>query len=193
VRKNKTLQANQIPDLFSESDSSHLVHFYPFDDILLASLTEYFSRGLASGETCIAIATPSHLASLNAKLRTQGVDLSLAIESGQYIMLDADNTLSDIVVNELPEHERFLDCIGRTLSLAAGRGKPVRAFGEMVAILWEKNNLNGLIKLEKYWHNLVNEQSFSLYCAYPKILFDNSNSNKKAIDKICNCHSLALV
>ncbi len=177
---------------FDEPEPNHLVHFYPFDDVLLASLAEYFYKGLSTGETCIAIATPSHLVSLNAALRAKGLHLTEAIESNQYIMLDASNTLSNFMVNEQPEYERFLECIGRTITLASGRGKPVRAFGEMVAILWERNNLAGLLQLEKYWHGLVNEQSFSLYCAYPKTLFDRSSSHKEAIDKICDCHSLAV-
>jgi hypothetical protein len=190
--KHTNLQTNMSRTWLAEPQSDHRVHFYALDDVLLASLTEYFYEGLLAGETCIAIATPSHLASLNAKLRAKGVDLTAAIESNQYIMLDASTTLSDFMVNDLPEYESFLKCIGRTMSLAAGRGRQIRAFGEMVSILWERNNLSGLLQLEKYWHGLVNEKAFSLYCAYPKTLFGRSNSHKKAIDKICNCHTFAL-
>lgn len=186
------LQVSPKSKWFSNPQSNHAVHFYPFDKELLVSLVEYFSAGLTQGDTCIAIATPSHLASLNAALRAKNIDLSDAIKKGQYIMLDADDTLASFMESGLPDYKRFLKSIGRMIYLAAGSEKPIRAFGEMVALLWEKGNQTGMIKLEEYWHDLVKNHSFSLYCAYPETLFDSSNGHKEAIDKICSCHALAV-
>ena len=188
----KQFKTKQAFPWFTKPDPSHLVHFYPFDKELLDSLAEYFSNGLESGDTCIAIATPSHLASLNATLRSKGIDINAGIDAGQYIMLDANEALASFMHNEKPDYERFITSIGRVIQLAAGRDKPIRAFGEMVAILWEKGNLPGLLQLEEYWHTLVAEQSFSLYCAYPETYFDATPSNQTAMNKICSCHSMTI-
>lgn len=177
---------------FANPEPDHAVHFYPLDDDLLKSLTDYFSVGLKKGETCIAIATPTHLASLNALLRTNGINVSEAITSGQYIMLDAAETLAEFMDNGNPDYQKFLSSVGRIIHLAAGKDKPIRAFGEMVSLLREQGNQVGLIRLEEYWHDLVKEHSFSLYCGYPESLFDDSLSHQEAINDICNCHSLAL-
>lgn len=177
---------------FANPDPNHLVHFYPFDDVLLVSLADYIASGLEAGDTCIAIATSAHLIELNAALREKGIDVGRAIDNDQYLMCDADTTLSEFMADDLPDHTKFMNCIGRIISLAGGRGKPIRAFGEMVAILWESGNLEGLLQLEKYWHGLVTDKSFSLYCAYPDALFSSSPQHQNVINKICNCHSVAV-
>lgn len=168
------------------------MHFYPFDKDLLAALVEYFSVGLKVGDTCIAIATPQHMVSLNAALRANGIDVLGAVKRGQYVMYDASETLERFMVRGLPDQQRFLKSIGRMIYLTAGKGKPVRAFGEMVTLLWKDNNLDGLLQLEEYWHNLVQDHPFSLYCAYPEKVFDKSAPHRAAINKICACHSRAL-
>lgn len=177
---------------FSSPETNHAVHFYPFDGALLSSLVEYFRTGLKRGDTCIAVATPNHLMSLNTALRADGIDVLEAIENGQYVVFDDASTLSKFMTNGLPDYQQFLKSVGRIISLASGRGKPIRAFGEMVAILWEEGNLEGVIKLEEYWHDLVKEHSFSLYCAYPDARFNKSSRHKEAMNRICGCHSQAI-
>ena len=177
---------------FDTPQSNHAVHFYPLDNHLLESLVDYFSTGLNRGETCIAIATPNHLVSLNAELRARDINISEAIESGQYMMFDAAETLTSFMDNGLPDYHQFIELVGRIIQLSSERGKPIRAFGEMVSLLWEQGNQAGVIRLEEYWHDLVAKHDFSLYCAYPESLFDDSTTHKEAFDKICSCHSLAL-
>jgi len=49
----------------------------------------------------------------------------------------------------------------------AHEGARVRAFGEMVALLWAQGNHSGAIRLEELWNDLQKSYSFSLFCAYP--------------------------
>jgi hypothetical protein len=42
----------------------------------------------------------------------------------------------------------------------------VRAYGEMVDILWQAGNRDAAIRLEEYWNELAKLQTFSLFCAY---------------------------
>lgn len=51
-------------------------------------------------------------------------------------------------------------------SVTDGRSR-VRAFGEMVALLWAEGNHGGAIRLEELWNDLQNSHSFALFCAYP--------------------------
>ncbi|HKN54355.1 MAG TPA: hypothetical protein VJX66_17775 [Amycolatopsis sp.] len=50
---------------------------------------------------------------------------------------------------------------------AAGAGRPVRAYGEMVAWLWDAGLAGAAIKLEAMWNDLGRAEAFSLYCGYP--------------------------
>lgn len=48
--------------------SDHTVQFHGTDEYLVESISEFISDGLASGKACIVIATPSHRASLEARM-----------------------------------------------------------------------------------------------------------------------------
>lgn len=171
---------------------NHAVHFYAADEVLLNSLVEYFGTGLERGYTCIAITTPEHSIGLNAALRTNHIDILTAINEGQYLMFDAGDILDTFTPGGRLDYRHFLASIGRMVSLASGRGKPIRVFGEMVSLLWEKNNQRGAIQLEKYWHDFIDDHSLSLYCAYPKALFNGSQAHQGALAKICDWHSLVI-
>jgi hypothetical protein len=51
--------------------------------------------------------------------------------------------------------------------ISLGRRR-VRAYGEMVALLWAEGNVNGAIQLEKLWNDMGKIRDFSLFCAYPQ-------------------------
>jgi hypothetical protein len=42
----------------------------------------------------------------------------------------------------------------------------LRAYGEMVGILWKARQFAAAIRLEQLWNKLLEQASFSLYCAY---------------------------
>src|SRR5690606_41858542 len=61
---------------------------------------------LRSGDAVVVIATPNHLAGLEERLRQQGFDLFTLGLRDQYIPLDADETLSQFVVDDWPDPDR---------------------------------------------------------------------------------------
>jgi hypothetical protein len=42
----------------------------------------------------------------------------------------------------------------------------LRAYGEMVGVLWKARQFAAAIRLEQLWNKLLEQSSFSLYCAY---------------------------
>ena len=52
----------------------------------------------------------------------------------------------------------------------------VRAFGEMVAVLWARGDQAATVRLEHLWHNLCQRHEFSLFCTYPKAGFTRNVS-----------------
>jgi hypothetical protein len=149
------------------SDTDHFVQFYDSDGFLLNSLSGFIGSAINSDDAAIVIATEAHRAGLDELLIANGVDLAGAKASGQYVSLDAVDTLSRFMVDGAPEPTRFKEVIGTIIaSVADGRAR-VRAFGEMVALLWAEGNYTGAIRLEELWNELQNAHSFSLFCAYP--------------------------
>src|SRR5262249_53995994 len=62
---------------------------------------------------------------------------------------------------------RFAEVVGGLVARATAGGRPLRAFGEMVALLAAEGNHAAAIRLETLWNELQHQYEFSLYCAYP--------------------------
>ena len=74
------------------------------------------------------------------------------------------------------------------IGLARGEeARKVRAFGEMVAILWSRGNHAATIHLELLWSKVVAAGKFPLFCAYPRDTFAK-NATESIVD-ICRLHS----
>jgi hypothetical protein len=78
--------------------------------------------------------------------------------------------------------------VGGVIAQAGGRYPRVRAFGEMVALLWTEGNEDAALQLEKLWNDLVQMYAFPLFCAYPLSGFSRAVHAKKLL-KICAEHS----
>jgi anti-sigma regulatory factor (Ser/Thr protein kinase) len=71
----------------------------------------------------------------------------------------------------------------------AGRlGRPVRAFGEMVGLLWDRGDVSAAIELETLWNALAAELPFSLYCAYHADSMAG-HEHADALHEVCHLHS----
>lgn len=154
--------------LETEPSGGHTVQLYESDAFLVDVLTGFVQQGLAAGEACIVIATPLHRKRLETQLRTGGLDLAAARRRGAYIPLDAAQTLASFMVGDTPDPARFGQVVGRVVTRAAKGGRPVRAFGEMVTLLWLAGNQEAALRLEALWNELrATTSSFALFCAYP--------------------------
>ena len=66
-------------------------------------------------------------------------------------------------------------------------GVQVRAFGEMVALLWESGESRATIQLENLWNKFGETEKFCLFCAYPKDGFKNDAG--ASVMHICSTHN----
>lgn len=170
------------------SDTEHFVQFYEADGFLLNSLSGFIGTALNSGDGALVVATPEHRGSLDELLQANGVDTLGAIKAGRYVSLDAANTLSKFMVDGTPEPDRFKEVLGGVIaSVTDGRSR-VRAFGEMVALLWAQGNHTAAIRLEQLWNDLKAAHSFSLFCAYPMNGFDGQRYAESHAG-VCSVHS----
>lgn len=165
----------------------HLVQFYQQDEVFLEALQRFVGTGLALGEGVIVVATPQHIDALDDRLQAGGHGLSLARSSGQYIARDAEELLSRILVAGWPDEERFEQVITDLITHAQSRNRRVRAFGEMVAILWARGNNGATVRLEHLWQRICQREAFSLFCAYPRI--GVTQGAEESMHEICAAHS----
>jgi hypothetical protein len=165
----------------------HAVQIYADDGSFVQCLTDFVAAGLRNGEGVIVIATPAHLFALEDRLDALKLDLDTARYRDQYITLDAEATLARFMENGWPNAERFRAMVHELLGRGRGGGRRVRAFGEMVAILWSRGYPGATIQLEHLWQNLCRAEGLALFCAYPKAGFTRDAA--ESLREICAMHS----
>jgi PAS domain S-box-containing protein len=182
----------QLPSLFAGKRNQHVVRFYTEDNALIDTIAPIVAAALEAGDAAVVIATRVHRDGLAQRLRLVGVDLASATEQGRYVALDAEETLAKFMVDEWPNEDRFADTIGGTIEQArnavGGSHANVLAFGEMVALLWNRGRIEATLRLEQLWNKLAKAQAFSLCCAYPMAPFDR-REHSEPFQKICAEHS----
>jgi hypothetical protein len=165
----------------------HVVQIYENDKVFLNSLEGFVGSGIIAGDSVIIIATAEHLLSLEILLTKQGFDISTLSSTNQYIALDAKETLSRFMVNNWPDEDLFMEFITTLLKRAEQNNRNIRAFGEMVALLWQQGLNGATVQLENLWNKLHKNDKFTLFCAYPKIGFTQDMNT--SIEIICSTHT----
>lgn len=166
----------------------HIVQFYESDEQLIRTVGGYFVDGLQAGDVVIAIATRPHRQSFEAVIAEAGIDADEARGTGRLITLDASEALDQFLIDGWPDGERFDAVIGALVRHAAAGGNGVRAFGEMVALLWDAGRVPAALELEALWNRLGEHVPFSLYCAYPAASVAGDD-RADALDEVCQLHS----
>jgi hypothetical protein len=174
--------------LEDSTDGSHIAQLYQHDLFLCQSVGIYIKTGLRRGEAVVLVSTPNHTALFCQDLRTDGFDVEALEKSGQLMILDAETVLSSFSIDGNPDRDRFMRILGDVLEKAGENYPRVRAFGEMVNLLWEKGELSRAIALEELWNDLAKTHAFSLFCAY---VMDNFNPriHDGPLQKVCKTHS----
>src|SRR6185503_19407381 len=141
----------------------HAVRFYDGPDALCQIVGAFLSEGLAKGEPTVVIATPDHTARIEECLRQRAFDVASLKRLGELVILDAHDTLGLFMVDGMPNAALFHEAVGEQITqLRRGRGdSPVRAYGEMVDVLWRDGLEAAAIRLEMLWNQLAKTHEFS--------------------------------
>ena len=172
------------------SACEHFVQFYESEEVFMDILASFVSEALKENHTAVVIATPAHGQELNKRLTESGHDLATLRLQDQLICLDAEEMTRKFMADGWVDDELFFQFVADILARATKNGREVRAFGEMVTVMWAKGFYGAAVRLEHLWHRLCAENSFTLFCAYPKIGF--AENGYEAIAHICAAHSKIL-
>ena len=146
----------------------HAVQFYGTDHSLFTTVASFLAEGLVCGQPAIVIGTRSHTRAIVQYLGSRMIDCDRAIRTGDLLMLDAEAMLDLFVVDNMPVEALFEKNVGRLLDQALNgrQGLVLRAYGEMVDVLWKQGRSEAAIALEILWNKLALKYCFSLLCGY---------------------------
>lgn len=150
-------------------------------------LTRYIKEGLLNNEGIIVIARPSLRKKVLSKLDALGFDNQTVKNQGQVRFFDAEFLLSSILIDGTIEEQAFRNLVEIPVQVAQSKFGKVRAFGEMVDILWQRDLQDMAIQLEDLWEDLCTNQGLRFLCTY---LLDNLDPNDydSALEKIYKHH-----
>lgn len=166
----------------------HVVQLHgPDDRLLTTNVGHYLWEGLKRGDGLLVIATPQRRDALWAFLRGLGADPEGAVRDGRVVFLEAHETLRKFMVDGQPDWRRFEHTI--RVAMRQIRGAPghteMRAYGEMVGLLWQAGEFSAAVRLEQFWNRLLHSNGFSLFCAYPINVFEKEFRMSTVDDLLC--------
>jgi hypothetical protein len=166
----------------------HAVQFYGNEQSLFTTVAGFLGEGLISGQPAIVIATESHRTAIVEHLCGRLIDCESAKRNGSLLLLDAEDTLGQFMIGDEPDPDLFEQNVGRLIQqMVDGRGRPlIRAYGEMVDVLWKQGRPEAAIKLEILWNKLALKYSFALLCGYA---MGNFYKQSKHLEDVCAEHT----
>ncbi len=169
----------------------HIVQLYQADErVLTKNVTRYLWKGFKKGDGLLVIATREHREDFCRRLLQMGADPQAVISDGRLVLLDAKETLARFMVDGQPDWHLFESTL-RTAMLQVRRATAdagLRAYGEMVGILWQAGQISAAIRLEAFWNKLLRSGGFQLFCGYPIDVF-GKDFHTEAVDALLCAHT----
>jgi hypothetical protein len=160
-------------------DGDHIVQTYQDPRFLAEAVGQYIGAGLRMGEAAVIIARPEHRALFSRVLGNPGPSL---------LLLDAEETLSRFMRDGMPDWQRFQEAMGGVLTGLRLQHPGVRAYGEMVDLLWQRGEREAALRLEGFWNQLARHHAFPLFCAYRIDALDDDVYGGP-LESVCRAHT----
>lgn len=152
------------------------------------AVTYFIEKGLSNEEAVIVIARPELRKAVNALMGRWGLNVPLLKEQGKLKFFDAEFLLSNLLVNDEIDLKAFQKFIGVPIQTAKRNYGKVRAFGEMVDVLWKTGREDTALQLEDLWNQLLQSHKFSLLHTYSVENLDPHNY-EESLERICKGHT----
>ncbi|MEA3203971.1 MAG: hypothetical protein QOI63_1651 [Thermoplasmata archaeon] len=156
------------------AQEAHCVLLYQDEAYLTDAIAAWAEAGLRAGEGVVLVARGNVCDAVRTWLKQAGMD-PIAFElTGRLRMLDADRTLRLFMVGGMPQANLFANVAAPLIEdvRKASPAGQVRAWGEMVDLLWKRAQGPAAVLLERLWNDLIATSGFRLFCAYQADAFD---------------------
>ncbi len=156
------------------SDDSHAVsvaddsiRFYEDVAPLVNEIGRTMCVALDQGHAVVLVVTETTRGIMEEQLMERGIDVDRARRRGQYVFLDAIETLPKVALNGAPDESRFVGLIGGLVDRLSDEYKRVWMFSELSAAMWVWGNQPGALQLEKLWTAFADTHPVCLCCPFP--------------------------
>ncbi len=184
-----------LTDCAINIEHQHAVQFYDADErALISNVVRFLADGYAEGSSLCVLATQPHRETFIAGLEALGIDAKRALDDGQFIVLDAEETLRGFMVHGYPDALLFDATCGAVTraSIERAQGRGLRGYGEMVDLLWRAGKTAAAVRLEQLWEELrAKVDGFTIFCSYQIDIFGHE-FHSGAVDGVLCAHSTVI-
>jgi DNA-binding NarL/FixJ family response regulator len=162
-----------LPVIAQPGAGTHAVEFRLSDRASWDKPSRLLCAALQRGEVATIIATHATRDRIAQRLIGWGCDLAHAEEQGKYLSLDAEDALSQVMVDGRLDAGRVaavVDDLERR-RLAAGSASRLTIVGEIAVPLCRDGKFSTAIQLERLWDDLTRALPFFTVCVYPTECF----------------------
>ena len=146
----------------------HAVKFYESPESLCHIVAGFLGEGLIERQLALVIATPEHREGILAGLRARQFDVDSLQAEGDLLLIDVSEWLASFMTDGMPDAALFANATTSAIEQVR-RGRKdvtVRAYGEMVDVLWKAGQDAAAIRVELLWNKLATTDDFGLLCGY---------------------------
>lgn len=170
----------------------HEVEFYSDDEAFVEGFASGIKAALSAGNLVIVVASQPHRAAILERLQADKVDVNAASERGDYIALDARDTLSAVMDGDMPDAARCANVMAALVSKAGKasgeRPRRVSIFGECAPTLLAEGNVEAAVRLEHLWDGVTKHYLADTLCGYLWSAF-HEKEDSPVFRRICAEHN----
>jgi hypothetical protein len=152
-------------------ESMHLLQFAGADDgLLVRNVAAFLVEGIGRGEGCVVIASGARNREIAGAIGSLDRTIDVG-DAGAICFLNAEETLAKLMRGTTVDAARFERVLGSRLHELCRDAGGVRAYGEMVGVLWARGERSAAARLELLWNDLLARENVHLFCSYPIDVF----------------------
>lgn len=166
----------------------HAATFYENQESLVTTVAGFIRQGLVSGEPALVIATAEHREAIEIRLQIGFIDVAARKRAGDLVIVDAEELMGTFMIGGSPDPAAFERNVGAFMNqMQRGRARTsVRAYGEIVNVLWQAGSTEAAVKVEMLWNKLASSFDFSLLCGYA---MGNFFKEAEGLADVCRLHT----
>jgi hypothetical protein len=178
---------------FQHQPFDHAAFFYLKEECLVRGLCNIAFTVLERGGAAVIMATGAHRHAVTRRLAGYGVDLPWLREQRRYAEIDVNEVLSVCMDGPTLNLHKVGLLLGAEIAAARqepnSETAPLLVFGEIVALLWARRDLENLRALEQLGDKLGT--GVSTICGYPIEEFTEPGTEDVYLE-ICSMHSTVI-
>lgn len=147
---------------------NHEIHFYPDDASFVAGFASFVERSLKARRAVLALIGESHRSEILRILETSGIHVSIAIEAGHFVPLDAAEVREEFMVNDRVDPVRLWRTSTGLLEtlMESNPGVPISICGEGAFMLLALGNGEAALEVERVWDQIAMRYGVEVCCPY---------------------------